>query len=824
MAGGTSLISRFYLMSVNPSDGATVRLYNTNAFQVGLGLPNALVLDGIGNMYITSTSNELGVPQQSGNHQVYLSGINFSTYAWRTYTYISGSTLLLGTGMQLDDDNNVYVAISFYNGSSNRFFVKKLSSSGAQIWSNPASGSQGVEGIPVAMALSNLNDPPDIYLAGYDAVGDFKTVKYDNFTGDTLWTKTYDCGNSGADIATAMVSDNCDNIYIAGTSSCSGTFKDVKTVKFAVAAPLAVTPDGPTTFCQDSSVTLTAEEGDTYLWSNGATTPFITVNTSGRYTVTVTNADGCPQASLPVEVTVVPPPTASIAPAGVVAVCENSSAVLTASPANAYLWSTGATTPSISVTGAGDYWVTVTNAAGCTDVSAVTTVELVPAPTATVSPPGPVEICQGNSAMLTAGPANAYLWNTGATTPSITVADAGAYWVTVTNAAGCFAVSAAANVAVLPLPAAAISPGGEVAFCQGSSVTLTADPADTYQWSNGETTQSITVSEPGEYLVTVTSGDGCSAVAEPATLIEVEAPAATITPVGELEFCLGGSVVLTASQASSYRWSTGETSQAIIVEFGGEYWVTVTNAAGCSADAFIGVTVWPVATLSLAPTDTDCGETNGSILTSVSGGSPIESFLWSNGATTQHLADLPGGDYAVTATDVNGCTATAEVTVVGRVNPTVTIESTSQGQQVELAAVATGTGLTYSWSTGENTPAITVDSSGTYSVTVTNSGNCSASDSVIVLLTSTTEVGINHQITLLPNPATDVLNIKCEGAPTASVRLLNVLGKQLLEDRTLMPDGAIRTLRLDNVPPGSYFIEVAGRDFRRALPFVKTGS
>ncbi|MCB9304848.1 MAG: hypothetical protein H6566_29820 [Lewinellaceae bacterium] len=824
VAGGSALISRFYLMAVNPSDGATVRLYNTNAFQAGFGLPNALVLDGIGNMYVTSTSNELGGPNPTRveTTKFIYPGTNLQAYAWRTYTYISGSGLLWGTGMQLDDDNNVYVAISFYNGASNRFFVKKLSSSGAQVWSNPASGSLGVEGIPVAMALSNLNDPPDIYLAGYDAVGDFKTVKYENLTGNTLWTKTYDCGNSGSDIAATMVTDNCDNIYIAGTSSCSGTFKDVKTVKYAVAAPPAVTPDGPTTFCQGGSVMLTADEGDTYLWSNDATMRSITVSTSGSYTVTVTNAGGCPQASLPVEVTVVPPPTASIAPAGVVTVCENSPAVLTASPANAYLWNTGATTPSISVTEAGGYWVTVTNAVGCTAVSAVTIVEFVPAPTAMVSPPGPVEICQGNSAVLTASPASTYLWNTGATTPSITVTEAGPYRVTVTTTNGCSAVSEATMVAVLPLPTAAITPDGEVEFCQGSSVTLTANPANAYAWSTGETTPSITVSAPGEYVLTVTSGAGCTAVSEPATLIEVPAPVATITPVGDLEFCEGGSVVLQASQADSYLWSTEETSQVIVADAGGDYSVTVTNAAGCSGDASITVTEWPVATLSLDPTDTGCGQTNGSIRVSVSGGGLIESFLWSNGDTMQLLFDLPGGVYSVTATDVNGCTATAEATVVGRVNPIVTIDTVDLGQQFELTAIATGSGLTYSWSSGGNTPSITVDTSGTYTVTVTNSQGCSASAFEVIV--STSDKGIKHQITIFPNPATDVLYIKCEGAPTVSVRLLNVLGKQLLEDRRPMPDGATRTLRLDNVPPGSYFLEVVGKDFRRALPFVKTGS
>jgi len=822
VAGSTGISYTYYLSSINPSDGATVRSYNTN-LQHGLGLPNAIVLDDIGNIYITSTrASGSSNPTRVETTKFTYPGANYQAYVWQNYNYVTSGALLSGIGMQLDNDNNVYVAMNFYTGAGYLFFIKKLSSTGALLWQNPQSGSVVIEGIPVSMALSNLSDPPDIYVSGYNAVGDFKTVKYDNLTGDTLWTKTYDCGNIGADIATVMLTDNCDNIYIAGTSNCTSTFKDVKTIKYSVAAPPSVTPDGPTTFCQGGSVRLTASPGNTYLWSNGATSQFITVNTTGNYTVTVTNAAGCPQVSLPVAVTAVPPPVAAITPAGVATVCENSSVALTASQGSSYLWSNGATTQSIMVSAAGNYAVTVTNTAGCSAASAATTVQLQPSPTATITPGGPFEICEDSLVTLTASQGSSYLWSNGATTQSIMVSAAGNYVVTVTNAAGCSDVSTAATVAVIPPPTAAISPAGEVHFCQGSTVTLTASPASSYAWSNGATTQSITVSEAGDYDVTVTSEDGCTAISAPAIVVEVPSPVATITPVGELEFCDGGSVVLTASQADSYRWSTGETSQAIFAEAGGDYSVTVTNAAGCSGDASITVTEWPVATLSLAPIDADCGETNGKILTTVSGGSPIESFLWSNGATTQHLTDLPGGDYAITATDVNGCTATAEATVVGRVNPTVSIEVTTQDQQVELTAVATGTGLTYLWSTGETTLAITVEVSGTYTVMVTNSDGCSASASLVV--DSAPDMDIKHQITLFPNPATDVLYIKCEGAPTASARLLNILGKQLLEDRRPMPDGAIRTLRLDNVPPGSYFIEVMGKDFRRALPFVKTGS
>jgi hypothetical protein len=227
-------------------------------------------------------------------------------------------------------------------------------------------------------------------------------------------------------------------------------------------------------------------------------------------------------------------------------------------------------------------------------------------------------------------------------------------------------------------------------------------------------------------------------------------------------------------------------------------------------------------------TNTSCGNSDGIILANVSGGSQIVSFAWSNGATTQHLVNLPGGTYAVTATDVNGCTVTAQTMVISRINPTVSLGPDlfiNHGQQILLTPTATGSGLTYSWSTGANTPTITINAAGIYSVTVTNQDGCSASASVAVTVVSSTSDRDNrYKIKVFPNPTTDVLYIQCDAHATESVRLMNVVGKYLLEDATPLPDGAIRTLRLDDIPEGSYFIEVIGSDFRKIVPFIKMSS
>src|SRR5205814_711828 len=114
-----------------------------------------------------------------------------------------------------------------------------------------------------------------------------------------------------------------------------------------------------------------------------------------------------------------------------------------------------------------------------------------------------------------------------------------------------------------PLPSATIGASGATTFCAGGSVTLTASSASSYLWSNGATTQSITVNANGDYSVTVTGGNGCSATSAATSVTVNPLPSPAISASGATTFCAGGNVTLTASSASSYLWSNGATTQSI---------------------------------------------------------------------------------------------------------------------------------------------------------------------------------------------------------------------------------------------------------------------
>lgn len=203
-----------------------------------------------------------------------------------------------------------------------------------------------------------------------------------------------------------------------------------------------------------------------------------------------------------------------------------------------------------------------------------------PVYTTNISAGGPTTFCQGGSVTLTAAGGSSYLWSTGATSQAITVTAGGNYSVTVTNANGC-AASASQSVTVNSLPAATISAGGPTTFCEGGSVVLTSSAGSSYLWSNGATSQSITATAAGNYLVTVTNGNGCSLLSAPTSVTINPIPTPTIGVGGPTTFCAGGSVALTSSSANGNLWSNGATSQSITATTSGNYTVSVT-ANGCT--------------------------------------------------------------------------------------------------------------------------------------------------------------------------------------------------------------------------------------------------
>ena len=548
------------------------------------------------------------------------------------------------------------------------------------------------------------------------------------------------------------------NVVLTATNASGSnttTMTNYVTVNAVPATP-TVTAGGATTFCSGGSVTLTSSAGSSYLWSNGATTQSITATAAGTYTVQVSSAAGCQSAaSSATTVTVNPTPGApTISAGGATSFCAGGSVTLTSTAGNAYLWSNGATTQSITVSAAGTYTCQVVSAAGCQSPnsnSITVTVNTVPA-TPSITAGGATTFCSGGSVTLTSTAGTSYLWSNGATTQSITATTAGTYTVQVTNASGCqSAASAATTVTVNPTPAApTLTAGGATTFCSGGSVTLTSTTGNAYLWSNGATTQSITATASGTYTVQVSSAAGCQSAASNAITVTVNpTPAApSITAGGATTFCSGGSVTLTSSTGTSYLWSNGATTQSITATTAGTYTVQVSNASGCQSAASAATTVTvnptPAITLGTITNPSSCGSATGSIAVNGTGSGTIS---WSGTASgSASVASFPttipnlgAGSYTIVVTSGAGCASNSisgSLTDPGAPTaPVITSSSTvlcAGGSVTLTSSYASGN----TWSNSATASSITVTTAGTYSVTVSNAG-CTATSLPVTVVDAT---------------------------------------------------------------------------------------
>ncbi|MFI5218623.1 MAG: T9SS type A sorting domain-containing protein [Bacteroidia bacterium] len=233
-----------------------------------------------------------------------------------------------------------------------------------------------------------------------------------------------------------------------------------------------ITPNGPTTFCAGTNMTLSVAPlaGATYKWYrnnillSGATSSSYTTTADGSFYAVVTSSTGCVSTSTPVVLIKNPNPTASITAGGPLSFCVGGSVTLTANSGTGYThqWKkngnniAGATNISYTADLTGNYRVVVTNSFGCSATSGVVAVTKNSNPVATISPAGTITFCAGQSALLTAnsGSGYTYVWKkdgviiAGATNISYTATTAGKYRVVVTNSFGCTKTSSADTVVV----------------------------------------------------------------------------------------------------------------------------------------------------------------------------------------------------------------------------------------------------------------------------------------------------------------------------------------------------------------------------------------
>jgi PKD repeat protein len=290
-------------------------------------------------------------------------------------------------------------------------------------------------------------------------------------------------------------------VEITDSAGCQKT----DSMNLTILIPPSLDLGNDTTVCSNQHVVLDAGGGPTgtvYQWSTSSTTQVLVVTSAGLYSASVTTPGGC-AAIDSVRINHFPSPGVNLGPDRV----ECGTYVLDAGAGGtSYLWSTSATSQTITSSAAGSYAVTVTNQFGCEAVDDVTiTMGTVP----TVSLGADQLLCNNQTAVLDAGNSGStYLWSTGALTQSITVSTAGTYIVNVTNPNGCVG----RDTILISVSGLQVSLGPNTNICDNGTYTIDAgNPGMVYLWSTGATSQSIVATQQGTYSVTVTDGQGCSA-------------------------------------------------------------------------------------------------------------------------------------------------------------------------------------------------------------------------------------------------------------------------------------------------------------------------
>jgi hypothetical protein len=493
-----------------------------------------------------------------------------------------------------------------------------------------------------------------------------------------------------------------------------------------------------------------------------------------------------------------------------------------------YLWSNGATTPTISNLAPGSYTCTITDGNGDVEVSSpiivngptepvvVTALEVIP------------EHCTGNNGSIEiiangGSGGYSYQWSPFGNTRKVQNLSGGNYSVTVTDNLGCVGVLEDIEVETVPFPEAYASADGFI-DCTTPSILIdgsasTQGPGVSYLWSTvdgniveGENTLYPEVDQPGTYTLQVFDDVwGCMAEVDVQVAGNTDLPEASAGPDRNLP-CGGGETTLQGEGDSGHpfqiQWTTqggnivsGQNTLNPLVDAAGTYILTILDQSnGCVRTDQVLVVESAEFSLEKAAASERCfGDNNGTATVNAVGAQGNVSYLWSNGANTQTIQNLSPGNYSVTVTDGSGCTNVTSVTIEPgiEINPTIAKgdESEEGANDGFIELNVPGGNVTYLWSNGASGSRIENLKAGTYTVTITDANGCTSVRSILV----------ENASCLLVVSVGSTLDVPCHGGANgyAIINLVNDKG----EAQFTWSDGGVGRERND-LTAGTYTVEV----------------
>ncbi len=404
--------------------------------------------------------------------------------------------------------------------------------------------------------------------------------------------------------------------------------------------------------------------------------------------------------------------------------------------------------------------------------------------------------------------------------PAVTYTAAGTYTVShaAANAAGT-STTITQTITVSPSPTISVT---TATVCRGSSATISASGATTYNWNTGATTASITVTPTvttNYFVAGITAG--CS---DTKTLSVTVKATPTIAATSKT-VCTGSVATLTASGATSYTWNTGATTSSITVTptVATNYTVAGTNTLGCTNTKTLSVTVNALPNVA-STSATICA---GSTTTLTASGA--NTYTWNTGTVSFKLIVSPTSytTYTVTGTSSLGCVKTSTSSVYTNTLPAVTLSAFGplcvNNAPVTLNGNPTGGIFSGTGVSGNNfDPA--VSNTGTFTVTYNYSDmfGCSAIDTKTVSVSLCTGVAElqGSTFSVYPNPAKDVVHVIMDAAliSNTTIELYDAIGKLILTEKVF---NAQTVISIKTLPKGIYTIRIISADGHQSKRIIK---
>lgn len=449
----------------------------------------------------------------------------------------------------------------------------------------------------------------------------------------------------------------------------------------------------------------------------------------------------------------------------------------------------------------------------CKDTSAYVEIFVNPLPAKPTVLSSATSACEGDSVLLeVANPDVSVYWNDDLSTvgTAIYVKKSGSYVATNVGVGECLSASDPVSIEINPIPAQpSIVVEGRNPACDGDTVTLITDASSPLVWSTGEQNDTLAVTAGGSFYVIAKTVKGCSDTSIAVQIDFNPVPAKPIITADNTGIrCAGDSVSLYSNYTGSQIWSTGVTTDTIVVRTSGKFAVTYTDANACSSTSdSISLAFRPLpAKPDIAAQGDVCEGSYVKVYTSPGG-----NITWSTGEVADTIVVDTTDSYFVTIDDGFGCTRTSDTLFLDFTQPTTpVIENDS------VILNATDSAYTFQWYDqngpvpGATNRKLVPPHGGYYYVVAFSPTGCesAASDSVYFTGVGINELAQQSKLQLYPNPSGGAITIDIDLSGGEEWSLIDVNGRIIDCGKVVSKTITVSDLVID----GIYFFEIRSSD------------